>query len=715
MASPASNASRSVEVNSGGSSPAPAASNRPQVDVTAITTRDDFLLELGDALGGQASVRPVDSIEHALDHISNTKRGQLLVIDSRDVTDMRETVERAVKQASHAVVLVFASADAEKQVGAAVKGSNVFAVLPIPIDPRKTGAVLEGAMSDAVAKRSNSRSGSYKGVSVESFQSQGEAAAGPSDSGSGASNKNVLMGVGAAVAIALAGGAYFLFSHGKQPSAPIAAAAKPAAQTPATAAGATVDDAALASKPTVETLVKGKVDELLEKARAAMRERRYTEPAGDNALLYYRSAAAADQSSGEAVDGMRRMAAVLAARYEESMTGGKFDDAAGALANFKVAAPGDTRIPGLELKLATAQINKALAEGNVDRAAALVRQAQQSSSIPADQLNRWRTDIGRRQEDAKLQRLAGLVEDRIRDGKLVDPSDDSAKTYMQQLHETAPTNPTTQRAARDLNSAYLRKAREATVSKNAADSDHWIAEARAGGVSGADLTNFQRDLASARQKAAAAEAERFVQLTRDRIKEGRLTDPAQDSAAFYLGQLQSTDASNGSFAQLSKELSSRLIDRARAAARDSSKAALVEADLTQAKRFGADARDIQSIQQSQSAARTPAATPRPSTALSPAAPPTMNYAQLAKQLKRTRYQAPQLPDNAKVGGVVTIEFTVDVKGDPRDIRVVDANPPGIFEKSATTAIKHWHYDPLVVNGGPVEIPVRISMRFEPPK
>jgi len=31
------------------------------VDVTAITTRDDFLLELGEALGGQASVRPVDS------------------------------------------------------------------------------------------------------------------------------------------------------------------------------------------------------------------------------------------------------------------------------------------------------------------------------------------------------------------------------------------------------------------------------------------------------------------------------------------------------------------------------------------------------------------------------------------------------------------------------------------------------------------------------
>ncbi len=101
--------------------------------------------------------------------------------------------------------------------------------------------------------------------------------------------------------------------------------------------------------------------------------------------------------------------------------------------------------------------------------------------------------------------------------------------------------------------------------------------------------------------------------------------------------------------------------------------------------------------------------------MSPAAPPSTNYAQLATQLKRTRYQAPELPPNAKVGGVVTVEFTVDSKGDPRDIRVTDANPPGMFEKSAMTAIKHWHYDPLIVNGSPVEIPVRISMRFEPPK
>jgi hypothetical protein len=34
------------------------ASSQPAVDVTALTTRDDFLLELGETLDGQAAVRP---------------------------------------------------------------------------------------------------------------------------------------------------------------------------------------------------------------------------------------------------------------------------------------------------------------------------------------------------------------------------------------------------------------------------------------------------------------------------------------------------------------------------------------------------------------------------------------------------------------------------------------------------------------------------------
>jgi hypothetical protein len=117
----------------------------------------------------------------AMEYLSNAKRGQVLVMDTRDIIDVRGDIERAHAQAAHAVVLVFTVAETEKQVGAAVKGSNVFAVLPIPLDKRKTGAVFEGAMADAVARKGMRGSDRNIGVSVEPFQSQSDSGA-PSDS-----------------------------------------------------------------------------------------------------------------------------------------------------------------------------------------------------------------------------------------------------------------------------------------------------------------------------------------------------------------------------------------------------------------------------------------------------------------------------------------------------------------------------------------------------
>jgi protein TonB len=683
------------------------------VDVTALTTRDDFLLELGEALGGQASVRPVDSIAGAVEFLTSAKRGQLLIIDSRDQLDVRSDVDQAHTQAPHAVVLVFATAEVEKQISATLKGANVFAILPIPIDKRKTGAVLDAAMTDAVAKKATARANPNAGMTVESFQPRGDGGAAPPPEQKSKAPLFIIAGV---VAAALAGGGYFLMNNGKSPApAPVASAPKaPTQAQPAAQDNNAAPDADL-DKPNVDTsIVSGKVDELLEKARLAMRERRYLEPIGDNALLYYRSAAAADPNSGEAKDGLQRVAGVAAARFDEAMNATKYDEASLALANLKVAAPGDQRIAPDELKLTTAQINKAVADGNIDRASALIRQAQQSSNISPDQIARWRTDISHRQEDAKVQRLANLVSDRIRDGKLVDPADDDAKTYVQQLRDTAPSNPTTQRAVRELNNAYMRKARDASAAKSAAEADRWLAEARAGGVSQSEILAFQRDQASLRQKAAAQESERTVQSARDRIRDGKLTDPANDSAAFFLGQLQASDPNNPTVAQVSKELAGKLLERARGSEL-AGKAAAADQDLGLAKRYGADPKDILAVQQT-------VPMPKPATAggggsRSAASASGLTPAQLAQNLKRLKYVPPEFPSKAlaqRVSGTVTIEYIVDTNGDPRDVRVVEATPPGVFDHAALTAVKHWHYEPVVANGAPVEVPVRTAIRFELP-
>ena len=692
MASAPTTASRSPEASTRTPGSAPHDS-RPVVDVTALTSRDDFLLELGQTLGAQAAVRPVESLEEALRSMAGAKRAQVLAIDAREVPDVRAAVDAAQAQVPRAVVLVFADGPAEKELRAALKG-RVFAVLAAHIEPRKTQAVFAGAMAEALAGKapptSRATLAAARDLTIGAFRRRPRE---PDEELAGSRPRLVLIGAALAATL-IAAGAFWFLMYGR--GGPVTLASQAAAAAPAAATGAT-DNAPAPAAPAPSLLLQGKVDELLEKARLAMHERRYTEPAADNALLYYRSAAAEDAANGEARDGLQRVAGVLAARFEEALSGGHIDEAGLTLTNLKAASASDPRVAGFEQRLLSAAVSKAIADGNVDRATSLLRQAQQSGSVAADQLARWRTDIARRQEEVKVQHLASLVEDRVRDGKLTD-ADDSAKSYLQQLQSTAPASAATQRAVHALSAAYLKKARDAGLAKNSADEERWLTEARGLGLKAADITAFQHEVAGARQKAVQADADRAVQLTRAALREGRLTDPAQDSAAWYLGQLQSSDPGNAALADAGRELSGRLLERARAAVLAGKSG---DADLALAKRWGADPKEVLAVQQ-----------------LAPPKSRGPDAAALAPSLKRLRAPSPDYPVSAltqRLAGSVTLEFTVNTSGEPRDIHVVEATPPGVFDQAAINAVKHWRYAPLLVDGAVVEVPVRTRMRFELPK
>jgi len=711
VASPASSAPRSVEAGATGASTTNA--TRPSGEVIAVTIRDDFLLELGEALGGTVTVHPVDSLAAALEHAAGSRRLTLLVIDARDASDLRADVDCAHSQAPSAPVLVFAPLENEKSVASALKGSNIFAVLPIPVDKRKTTAVFDGALAEAAAKRGGARGAQRaehageirfeaprppltpEPISLGTTSPFGE---------SGASwYKSKLAFVGAAVAVALAAGALYFLTHGtSSKQAPKATAA----QSTASEAQSTVPAAAPSTPAPAApaALVKGNVDDLLEKARAAMREHRYTEPASDNALLYYRSVLGADVDNGEARDGMTRLAALLATRLEDSLASEHYDDAASALAAWKIAAPKDARIPPLETRLLQAQFNTALAEGNLERATAITHQAMQLGTVPGEQLAKWRAELARHQDDARLKRVADLIAMRIHDNHLLEPENDSAKFYFEQLKgQAGAASPEVRNAAHDLVAAYLRRAREAALGGHTSDAERWVTEARATGMSAADLASYQRDLTAARQHAQAAESERLVQLVHDRIREGHLAEPSQDSASFYLSQLADGYGDNAVVSPLSHDLATHLVERAIVAA-GAGQSAQADADLALAKHWGADPQTLQAVQQ-MGAGKAGAATV--------GAQVPAGY-----RPKRTRYFAPEYPDQAiekHLQGSVTVEFTVDVNGQPRDAHVIESNPPHVFDRAALTAITRWRFEPLVINKVPTAVPTRTVIRFELPK
>jgi TonB family protein len=705
VANPASSAP-----NAAGSADAPSPTQRPTVDLTALTDRDDFLLELGEALGGQASVNPVDSIDSVIGQLASTKRGQMLVIDARSARDVRALVQRATQQAPNAVVVVFAEADSEKQVASAVKGTSVFAVLTIPIEGAKTTAVLDAAIVDAgnrsaAARNSGTeRSAAAGAVTLDAYRPAMSHSPATEEPEGGGSTWPLWAGLGLVVIALAAGGAWY-FVHGKTASSPTAQASG----TIASHTGTASQTAAVLPQPAVDTsIVAGQVDDLLEKARRAMRDRRYTAPTGDNALVYYRSAAAADPTNGEAKDGLRRVGDVLISRFNDAMSGTHHGDAALALATLKLVEPSDSHLGPFQLQLSSAEISKAFGDGNADRAAALLHQAEQSGTVPAAQLDTWRAQLARLQQVDKVQSLASLVLDRIRSDELTGPAGDSAQSYLSELRAAAPTASATERAANALIDALFAKAKQNALSGDSSDADRWLAAARASGASAADVAAFQRQLTSTQAKAARAKTEGLISLVRDRLSSGSLTSPGGDSAADYLQQLEAshpTGSAQATVAQARSTLAARLIARARSEMR-AGETAPAQADLTAATSWGASAAAVAAVQRLGATSQA-----QPKTATGP------DLQALAAQLQRTRYVPPEYPDRAlsnRIGGSVTVQYVVDKKGYTKDVRVIESAPEGVFDSAATEAIRRWRYRPAEYNGQPVEVPVRTRIRFELP-
>lgn len=66
---------------------------------------------------------------------------------------------------------------------------------------------------------------------------------------------------------------------------------------------------------------------------------------------------------------------------------------------------------------------------------------------------------------------------------------------------------------------------------------------------------------------------------------------------------------------------------------------------------------------------------------------------------------PKYPARAlkrKIEGYVVLSFSIDITGKPTDIKVVEADPKGVFDREATRALLNWKYQPQVVDGKAVK-------------
>lgn len=75
--------------------------------------------------------------------------------------------------------------------------------------------------------------------------------------------------------------------------------------------------------------------------------------------------------------------------------------------------------------------------------------------------------------------------------------------------------------------------------------------------------------------------------------------------------------------------------------------------------------------------------------------------------------APHYPEaarKARVWGVVVVECIVDEQGNARDVRVLKTLPFGLG-RAAADAVQKWRFRPAILNGEPVEVAIKVSIRF----
>ena len=638
--------------------------------------------QVGAHLPTKLSFRQIDSVGELMDAVPSDTPA-VVIWDARGCADKSADLSRIQAHSTRFAMLVLD--DDDSAWVSAIQHGQIVAFVAVPIDQSRLIGALGGAYEEV-----NARVALLGGQPA----SRGGARAGKRISG------KLIAAVALAIAAAIAA-AILLAIHGTG-GANSANAPPAGGGTPSTHAAAEPPTAA-SSSPTEEA-----IDTLIGRAQRAMRDRHFIDPAEGSALALYRAALAIDPSSGEAHQGLQRLAEVLLARVQSALDERQFDAALQALENARSIDPSDKRLTAFDERIAKmraelgpAEIMAAINAQNFDHAAQLIDQAARAKSMGESKLNQLREDLRRHRADTDDTRLVALIDARMQQDQLADPPNDSAVYYLSQARKAGATSSALQVQFRELSRRLTLAARSAIAQRQLDEADRFAADLRSIGVPLSQVAGLQRDIGVARaQRAPVAEPEapRFADLVRTRLAQGSVIEPQNDSALHYLNQLKATDPQNVSIGPLSKAVQTQIVAQA-GESLDASLPGQTEALLQIASSLGP----------------SPEADALRDRLRAPGAGAIVGPREVAEaSLTRTRPLQIEYPSYAlskKIEGDVEVGYTVTPKGLVSDLKVISADSPGVFDIAATSAVSRLRYKPVVEAGKPIAVSTKILVKF----
>ena len=674
--------------------PAAPAAKKAKVSVLLIT-RDEMLWpQIGAHLSKEMILKQVDTVDELLTAVPS---GQAAIVlwDARNDADAAAVLSRMQLHSPRFAVIALDDADSAHKWSGPIALRQVVAHLPVPVPPGHLKIALESAHEEVNARVALL---GEAGAAAPVAATPGSPTPGAAAPGGAAPSARKTPWVAAAVIVAVLGagaGAYIVLRHGEPtvaPTQPVPASPAQAAQQPAKPAAGTEE----------------KVDVLIEKAQRAMLERHFIDPADGSALTLYKNALLLDPGSGEAHQGLQRLAEILFARVQSALDERKFDVALQSLETARSISPGDSRLSALDQRIASlraelgpAQILAAIAAQNFDRAEQLIDDAARSKSLNPAKLTQLRDELRRRHEEAGIENLVKLIDARLQQDKLIEPHNDSAAYYLGQARAAGASAAALQPQIQELDKRLAQTVRADIDQRRFEDADLFLADLHGYGVPAATVAALQHDLDAARgaQAAAAAPPPRpsSLDLAQSRLSQGKVTEPDNDSALFYVNQLREADPKNSALPRLSSAVQAQILDQARAAL-DAAQPARAEALLQMAAGLGASA-ELTTLNQRLAQAK-----------LASAGPPEVTEGDLTK-VKAIELEYPVGALSKGVEGWVSVSYTVTAEGKVTGVKVLDSSPAGVFEAAATQALSRVRYKPMLRGGKPIAVVTKLRIAF----
>lgn len=578
----------------------------------------------------------------------------VLVADTSITSDIAAMVEQLTQHFPELVVVVAGKREDSASLMQLTAAGRIFRFLLMPLSHGQARLALEAAVTQSVdLKAAGNRLSS-------------------GNTGDG-DNRNYVVTYGALAAglLVVIGGIWFGVKHFT------AAPEAPSTQQSATATG----PGGLPEKP-------DPVRAELALAKEAFAQGKLLEPVGENALDLYRSALALDPKSEVAQAGIRSVVDKILERAEAALTAERLEEAIRSMESARDIDATHPRLSFLDTQIAR------------ERERLKLSQAQ---------------EVG-----AKVRTLVAQANDRLQSGRLLTPASGNARDALVEARKLDPTDPNVGQGIRDLSNALVEEARKSLAAGKLDEAQAYVNGARGLGSAGATLAGVERTLAEAVKLAAPAlavanaatgtarrpaagnsVADTLIADVRQRLTDGKLIDPAGDSAKDKLATLRTEAPTRAEVEELSRGLSTRLMD--------SSKQAMAAKAFDRSTQLLAAAREV-------GARYNEAAIAQAERELSAAREQyaAQNSIVSASSLKRTKTVSPVYPESARKRGVegwVELAFTVLPNGSVDAVEVRNASPEGVFEEAATRAIRQWRFEPIVRGGEKVSQRAQVRLRF----